>query len=139
MGAAAVAFAALAGASPPARLDVQVSGLRSGAGQLIVCVTRDAGHFPDCAGDPAARKLKVPAAQAGAIHVAGLASGAYAIAMIHDENMNDRLDRRAMVPTEGVGFSNNPRLIFGPPGFSKAAFAVNQPVVAEAIRMRYFL
>lgn len=45
-----------------------------------------------------------------------LAAGKYAIALFHDANDNDELDRGFTgIPTELYGFSNNARGMFGPP------------------------
>jgi len=68
-----------------------------------------------------------------------LPSGGYAIAILHDENANDRLDRFAGIPREGIGFSRNPRFSFGPPAFSAARFILGNDRDVQNIRMRYFL
>ncbi len=50
-------------------------------------------------------------------------AGSYAMAVIHDENMNGELDTQwAGIPTEGYGFSNNPKALLGAPSFSAASF-----------------
>lgn len=52
-----------------------------------------------------------------------LAKGNYAIAIIHDENNNHKLDQGEMgIPVEGYGFSNDARGLFGPPDFRLAMF-----------------
>jgi uncharacterized protein (DUF2141 family) len=117
---------------------VEVAGLRSAKGSILICLTRDATHFPDCNRDPAARRLTVAAASPVA-HFPGLSSGDYAVALIHDENGNGRLDKMFGVPREGVGFSRNPRLIFGPPSFADARFPVAAQPVEEIVRLKYFL
>jgi uncharacterized protein (DUF2141 family) len=49
--------------------------------------------------------------------------GTYALAVIHDENMNGKLDTKWFgIPTEGYGFSNKANAVFGPPSFSAASF-----------------
>ena len=49
--------------------------------------------------------------------------GSYAVAIIHDENSNKKLDQGEMgIPIEGYGFSNDARGIFGPPDFRLAMF-----------------
>jgi uncharacterized protein (DUF2141 family) len=128
----------LPGASPPARLDVGIEGLRSAKGVVRVCVTRDPGHFPDCQSDPEARRATVPAVNP-APRFDDLPSGVYAVSLFHDENDNGRLDRLAGIPTEGVGFSNNPRLLFGPPRFTQARFTVTDRQMDEKVRVQYFL
>ncbi len=50
--------------------------------------------------------------------------GTYALAVIHDENMNGKLDTGLLgIPAEGYGFSNDARAWFGAPSFSAASFA----------------
>lgn len=126
------------GASPAGRLDVGIAALRSAKGALIVCLTRDPAHFPDCSGDRAARHLTIPANGVLARFI-DLPSGDYALALIHDENGNGRLDMLIGIPTEGVGFSRNPRLTFGPPRFAAAQFRVEQAETSQDVRMRYLL
>lgn len=49
--------------------------------------------------------------------------GTYAMAVIHDENMNGKLDTNSFgIPTEGYGFSNNAKGVVGAPSFSAASF-----------------
>ncbi len=52
-----------------------------------------------------------------------LPRGVYAINALHDENENGKIDRRFLLPKEGIGFSNYSSI--GPtqrPKFSKASF-----------------
>lgn len=138
LGAALILVGMLPAASLPARLDLGLAGLRSDRGVVRICLTRDPAHFPDCQSDPVARHATVPAGQP-LTQFGDLPSGDYAIALFHDENANGRLDRVAGIPTEGVGFSNNPRLMFGPPRFVQSRFAVTNLAVDETVRMKYFL
>ena len=51
-----------------------------------------------------------------------LKPGTYAVSVIHDENDNAELDKKAFgIPKEGVGFSNNVMGKFGPPSFEEAS------------------
>ena len=128
----------LPASSPPARLDLNVDGLRSDRGVIRICVTSHPDHFPNCHADPDARRMTVPAGQP-VPEIDGLPSGDYAVALFHDENGNRVLDRMAGIPKEGVGFSNNPRLMFGPPRFAEARFALTNQPVGERVRLKYFL
>ena len=50
--------------------------------------------------------------------------GTYAMAVIHDENMNGKLDTNWLgIPTEGYGFSNDAKGFVGAPSFSAASFS----------------
>ncbi len=49
--------------------------------------------------------------------------GTYAMAVIHDENMNGKLETNLLgIPTEGYGFSNDAKGLVGAPSFSAASF-----------------
>ena len=83
--------------------------------------------------------LAAPAAPEVRLVVEGLAPGSYAVSVIHDENGNRRLDKNFVgIPTEGVGFSHNPRVTFGPPAFARASFDATREAT-QTIRMKYFL
>ncbi len=127
---------AVAGQGQP--LSVTLEGLRSDKGQILVCITRSADHFPDCSNDPDKRHFTV-AVKKGPILLGALPPGNYAIAIVHDENGNGKLDTFAGIPREGVGFSRNPVLRFGAPRFASASFAVAGAPVEQVIRLKYFL
>ena len=137
--AAGIAFLMLSGVSPGAQLEVDVERLRSNEGLIHVCVTREADYFPDCDEDPAAIRRSFRADTTRSVRFENLPSGGYAITILHDENANDRLDRFAGIPREGIGFSRNPRFSFGPPTFSAARFILGNDRDVQNIRMRYFL
>lgn len=136
--AAIVALAATlpANGAPATSLDLAVTGLRSAKGMIRVCLTADPANFPGCIDDKRAITRSVPASQRD-IRILGLAPGNYAAAVIHDENSNARLDTFAGIPREGFGFSRNPRIGFGPPRFSSAAFAVGGVAETQQIAIRY--
>jgi uncharacterized protein (DUF2141 family) len=117
---------------------VRLEQLRSAKGTLRLCLTRERRHFPDCKGDPRALKLSAPAA-GGAVRLAGVAPGAYALSVIHDENGNGRLDTFAGIPREGFGFSRNPAIRFGPPSFAAVEFNVATGGNRQAVKIRYLL
>lgn len=124
--------------SPPQPISMALQGLRSAKGQILVCVTRQARFFPDCTHDPDRWHMAV-AVKSGVIALGAMAPGDYAIAIIHDENGNGKLDTFAGIPREGVGFSRNPVLRFGAPSFRSARFAVAGAPVEQDIRLKYFL
>lgn len=64
--------------------------------------------------------------------------GAYALAVIHDENMNGKLDTTFVgIPTEGYGFSNDARALLGAPSFSDASFAYDGRGLDLTISLHY--
>ncbi|GAA0658294.1 uncharacterized protein (DUF2141 family) [Sphingomonas insulae] len=130
------AAALVLGAAPIARLDVGVDHMRSAKGLLRVCLTADPDNFPACVDDADAITRNVPAS-AHAMRFEGLPLGNYAVAVIHDENSNAKLDTFAGVPREGFGFSRNPVIRFGPPRFAAARFTVTSDANQQQITMRY--
>lgn len=120
-------------------LHLTFDGLRSSKGSLRVCVWSDGEGFPDCKKNAHIVTAVVPAAAAVVIDVGELQPGLYGVSAIHDENDNSKLDRSFIgLPTEGVAFSNDAKISFGPPKFDKVLFAVNGNA-AQTMHMRYFL
>ena len=124
------------GAAPVGRLDVAVDKLRSSKGLIRVCLTNDPANFPACVDDADAVTRSVPAGTHG-ISFDALPRGTYALAVIHDENGNSRLDTFAGIPREGFGFSRNPPIRFGAPRFAAARFDLAGDASAQQVRMRY--
>lgn len=136
MSAALGLFASLSAAAPAADLDVGLERLRSIKGLIRVCLTADPANFPACVDDADAATRSVPATSRS-VRFTGLPLGEYAVAVIHDENRNARLDTFAGVPREGYGFSRNPPARFGAPRFAAARFVVGNDANSQQIRMRY--
>lgn len=64
--------------------------------------------------------------------------GTYALAVIHDENMNGKLDTNWIgVPTEGYGFSNDAKAALGAPSFSAASFPYDGRNLDLTISLHY--
>lgn len=131
-------MASLPGAMPVADLHVDVAALRSARGMLRLCLTADPKNFPACVDDARAVTRSVPAGQTAMVF-AGLPHGDYALAVIHDENGNRRLDTLLGIPREGFGFSRNPAVRFGPPRFAAARFLLDGDAETQQVRMKYML
>ena len=64
--------------------------------------------------------------------------GTYALAIVHDENMNGKLDTQWLgIPTEGYGFSNDVKAMLGPPSFSAASFLYDGQEIRLTISLHY--
>ena len=140
------AAALLAAAAPPAgqpvhvAVHVDVAGLRSTRGVVRACMTQQRERFPECRGNAADRELVVSAGGTVSLDFGPVAPGRYAIALLHDENGNGRMDRALLLmPKEGYGFSRDAPVRMGPPSFGQAAFDVAGAPVRQTIRMRYML
>ena len=65
-------------------------------------------------------------------------AGEYAVAIVHDENGNGRLDTSWLgIPKEGLGTSNNARGRLGPPKYRDAKFSVGADGAVQRIAMVY--
>ncbi len=64
--------------------------------------------------------------------------GRYALAVLHDENGNKKLDRNFLgVPKEGFGFANNPHVGLSAPKWDQAVVNVTCPTTETSIRLIY--
>ena len=128
----------LSAAAPVAELDVAIDHVRSTKGMIRVCLTADPHNFPGCVDDANATTRSIPANMPD-VRFDGLPHGDYAVAVIHDENSNAKLDVFAGIPREGYGFSRNPPVMFGAPRFAAARFTITGDANTQQIRMRYIL
>ena len=63
----------------------------------------------------------------------------YALSVYHDENGDDQFNRNKLgIPTEGVGLSNNPKILFGLPAFEKMRFKIAEAETTIRIGLKYF-
>src|SRR5512135_3554599 len=64
--------------------------------------------------------------------------GTYALAVIHDEDMNGKLNTNLLgIPKEGYGFSNDAKSLLGAPSFSAASFKYDGKNLDLAISLHY--
>jgi uncharacterized protein (DUF2141 family) len=67
-----------------------------------------------------------------------IAPGTYALAVIHDENRNGKLDTNWLgVPTEGYGFSSDAKATLTAPSFSAAKFPHDGRILDLTISLHY--
>ena len=64
--------------------------------------------------------------------------GPYALAVIHDENSDGKLNTNWLgIPTEGYGFSNDAKALIAAPSFSAASFSYDGHGVVMTISLHY--
>lgn len=81
--------------------------------------------------------MKIPSSTARC-DFEGIPSGTYALVVLHDENMNGKLDTNWLgVPKEGYGFSNDAKVAFRAPLFSDASFVFDGNILDLTITLRY--
>lgn len=118
-------------------LQVSISGASSDAGSIRILVFSKPSGFPDQV-KQAVRSISLPPKSGKAsFKLTDLPAGTYAIGIIHDQDNNGKLSTNAVgYPTEKFGFSNNPKVYFGPPAFEKAAFVLGKTAVSLEIDLR---
>ena len=104
-------------------IKVNITNLKSNKGFVLVSLFKEGVGYPDKP-EKAFRKAKLSiTANNAAVIFNSLPAGSYAIAILHDENDDQKMNKNILgIPREGYGFSNNATAAFGPPRYSKASF-----------------
>jgi uncharacterized protein (DUF2141 family) len=117
-----------------ATLTVTVDGAKPDGGPLTVLLFDRAEGFPR---EVSASQRHVLAAGASTIALDGLKPGRYAVIAYHDEDGNGELNRfLGMIPQEGWGLSNNPK-VSGKPAFKDAAVTLPESGSALTLKLNY--
>jgi uncharacterized protein (DUF2141 family) len=121
-------------------LTVEVDGLKSQKGQVCFTLFASNQGFPDN-GKRALKGQCVKIKETPqTLTFENLKAGSYAIAVIHDANGDNTLNRNVLgIPTEGFGFSNNPVIRTGPPSFGDSAVFIAGPNTNIQIQLQYLL
>ena len=102
---------AIAQSEGSSTLTVQVTGARNTKGRIGVLLFESAQGFPND-NSKAVRQQTVdiePSTLSGQAVFKNLPHGTFAVAVLHDENGNGKMDKNLMgIPKEGYGASNNP-------------------------------
>jgi uncharacterized protein (DUF2141 family) len=121
-----------------ADLHIFVSGIRSDKGLIDLCVFDADKDFPDCSADHAIVSRRKPAVRGDMQFDVDIPPGLHAVAVLHDENGDGRLNKTFLgIPTEGGGTSNNSPPRMGPPRFADAAFQLSPGGGRIVIKMVY--
>jgi uncharacterized protein (DUF2141 family) len=125
---------------PGCTLRIHVDGLRNSKGNIGTIVFASPAGWPE----DRSRAFRVgpapidPGRRQGTAVWKDIPPGNYAVAAIHDENSNHKLDRNLIgIPKEGFGFANNPHVGWSAPPFDAAVVHVACPVTEIAIHMQY--
>ena len=103
-------------------LQIKVKGIDKVKGNIRVCILKSKKDFPENCWR--AKVIKVEERKM-TILFDDIPKGEYAISIFHDENKDAKLNKNFFgIPTEDYGFSNNPKIRFGPPDFKECAFKV---------------
>ena len=108
-------------------LKVTITKLHSNDGVVLVSLFKDGSGYPDNPEKAFGKEKGYIVEKNSTIIFKNVPSGSYAIAILHDENNNQRMDKNMLgIPKEGYGFSNNVSAPFGPPSYKRASFIHSQ-------------
>jgi uncharacterized protein (DUF2141 family) len=120
---------------------VNVTGLRNAKGKVDALLFVSPDGFPED-DSKAFDKDEVsidPETMSAQIVFKDVPRGSAAVTVLHDENMNRKLDKNFFgIPKEGYGTSNNPRKAARNPRWSEASFPVDRPEVIVPIKLIYW-
>ena len=121
-----------------ATLKITMTGFRNTKGRVFIALFDKLDGFPNDR-DKSYRKAKEDIdADSVVVVFEDVPYGSYAISVYHDENNNGKLDKRwGVIPSEGIGSSNNVRQQKKAPSFDDARFSVTDSTVALKIRIAY--
>ena len=107
-------------------LTINVKGFPSSKGEAFIAIYRATDDFP-VFGKQYKGKTTTISGNVSQVVFSSIPSGSYAVAVYHDKNNNNVLDKNYLgIPTEAYGFSNNARRTFSAPSFSEASVVVNK-------------
>jgi len=93
-------------------------------GNVLVAIFNDPKEFPD--GKSIFRQISTANPNGMTEIKLELQDGEYAAAVFLDENKNNKLDKNILgIPKEMFGFSNNPKILTGPPTFYESEIVVS--------------
>jgi uncharacterized protein (DUF2141 family) len=119
-------------------LNINIEGCRNDRGHVMVGLYSDPADFPEPR-DPDAvlgAEVVIRGGRATA-SFEDLPAGRYAVAVIHDENDNKRMDTNLIgMPKEGFCFGNN-AMRMGKPRFNDCAVPVYSDEVNISLKMHY--
>ena len=120
-------------------LTVKVNELRNSKGEVQFALYNKDGTIPDKKFKHYLRKQNGKINEGSAYTTFhDLPKGRYAVNVLHDENMNSKIDKGFILPVEGVGFTNYTTV--GPgnrPNFLKASFEITSDT-EKLIKIKYF-
>lgn len=117
-------LAASTWATAQVAIQVEVSGLKSNKGQLMIGLYNSEKQFLKTIYKGSVAAIKDNKAKTT---FSNLPKGDYAVSIFHDENSNGKLDTNFMgIPKEDYGTSNGAKGFMGPPKYKDAKFRADQ-------------
>jgi len=115
-------------------LEIHIKGLQNNKGSVGVRLYQTAADYKN---DNVYKEYKIaPKNLQASLTIRNVPKGNYSISVAHDENLNKKFDKNILgIPTESFGFSNNPKIYFGPPSFDQIRFKLDDKSKIMNIRL----
>jgi uncharacterized protein (DUF2141 family) len=124
-------------AAQAGQLNLTITGARNTDGIVRCGLFASAAGFREPGKEASEATGKISGDRA-ACSFKSVPDGTYAIAVFHAERGERRMDIGLFgKPKQGVGFSRNPSITFGPPNFDAASFTVGAAPVNLTIKLNY--
>ena len=116
---------------------VTITGIENTDGNVVIGIYNSKSTFPVFGKEMQGAKVKPTKTGSLNYTFENLPDGTYAIAVWHDENDNQEIDKNLFgAPIENYGFSKNIFGTFGPPDYEEVSFKVaNSKVVKLTINL----
>ncbi|MBQ4840127.1 MULTISPECIES: DUF2141 domain-containing protein [Pseudoalteromonas] len=117
-------------------LELRIADINSSEGKIYIELFKGEQNYKE-GQSYTASIIKAQKGQTTA-HFSNLEAGEYVVRFFHDINNNAKLDSNLFgIPTEGVGFSNNATVQFGPPSYRDMVIAINSGRNIENTTIHY--
>lgn len=125
--------------SPCNGIHVKILNIRNSSGSIACGLFESPDGFPTeylrCASNIMITKVRDKQVS---FDFHDIAPGTYALVVVHDENVNGKLDTSWLgVPKEGYGFSNDAKSFLSAPSFSATSFQYDGQNLDMTIKIRY--
>lgn len=117
---------------------VELTDIRSKEGKILISLYNDPESFPDNEKMMEQKILADIPGETMTVRFKKLSPGSYAIAAMHDENGDEKMNFNLLgMPKEGYCFSNNVRPKWRKPHWKEAKFEVSRRDTLLRIEMKY--
>lgn len=118
-----------------AEITVIIKGAKNVKGKIMIALYEQSGYLNP---SKMVAKTMTNASAKKVVKFTNIKPGRYAIAVFHDENLNQKLDTNFLgMPQEGYGFSNYAKGNMGPPNFSDSSFYYDGKKTTQKIKLEY--
>jgi len=121
------------------KLKIEITSIKGTNGKILLSLFNQAKGFPTH-NKYAYKTAEIDIREGGKTYIefTDLPYGDYAVAVLHDENDNKKMDYNFLgIPQEGYCFSNNYRPTIKNPKFKQAGFFLERPLKTLQLEMIY--